>query len=124
MEKDSIVFNKNQLSNDFNALLEDAEALLKATANTGGDKLTAVRAKADASFNIAKASLARAQDTVLIQTKIAVKATDLYVHKNPWQAAGFAAGVGVLVGLLFGRRQSNPLNKKVLMALLSGLIYI
>jgi ElaB/YqjD/DUF883 family membrane-anchored ribosome-binding protein len=48
--------------------------------------------------------LARAQDTVLIQTKIAVKATDLYVHKNPWQAAGFAAGVGVLVGLLFGRR--------------------
>jgi len=104
MEKDSIVFNKNQLSNDFNALLEDAEALLKATANTGGDKLTAVRAKADASFNIAKASLARAQDSVLIQTKIAVKATDLYVHKNPWQAAGFAAGVGVLVGLLFGRR--------------------
>ncbi len=104
MEKDSIVFNKNQLGDDFNAFLEDAEALLKATADTGEDKLNEVRAKAEASFNIARASLVRTQDAVLVQAKIAVQATDLYVHKNPWQAAGLAAGVGVLVGLLFGRR--------------------
>lgn len=34
----------------------------------------------------------------------ASKATDEYVHENPWAVVGAAVGVGFLLGLLIGRR--------------------
>lgn len=108
MEKLSDQFSKDQLINEFKVVVADAEALLKATANTGGDKLAEVRAKAEESLNIAKARLVDAQATVLARAKEAAKATDEYVHENPWKAIGGTAGVGlaigVVIGLLIGRR--------------------
>jgi len=38
------------------------------------------------------------------KTRAAAKATDAYVHESPWTAVGIAAGVGLLVGVLIGRR--------------------
>jgi ElaB/YqjD/DUF883 family membrane-anchored ribosome-binding protein len=32
------------------------------------------------------------------------RATDDYVHENPWSSIGAAAGVGLLVGMLIARR--------------------
>ena len=37
-------------------------------------------------------------------TPQAAKATDEYVHDNPWQAVGIAAVAGVVLGLLISRR--------------------
>jgi ElaB/YqjD/DUF883 family membrane-anchored ribosome-binding protein len=37
-------------------------------------------------------------------TKKAARATDDYVHESPWTAVGVAACVGLLVGLIIGRR--------------------
>ncbi|MDP3743317.1 MAG: DUF883 family protein [Methylotenera sp.] len=96
--------NKSQLINEFKVVVADAEALLKATANTSGEKIAEVRATAEKSLNIAKAKLADAQNEVLAKTKAAAKVTDVYVHENPWRAIGLAAGVGVVIGLLIGRR--------------------
>jgi ElaB/YqjD/DUF883 family membrane-anchored ribosome-binding protein len=31
-------------------------------------------------------------------------AADEYVHENPWQAVGVAAGIGLVLGLLIARR--------------------
>ncbi len=39
MESLANQFNKSQLINEFKAVIADAEALLKATANTSGEKL-------------------------------------------------------------------------------------
>ena len=36
--------------------------------------------------------------------RAAARATDVYVHESPWTAIGVAAGVGLLVGLILGRR--------------------
>lgn len=96
--------NKSQLINEFKVVVADAEALLKATANTSGEKIAEVRATAEKSLNIAKAKLADAQDEMLARTKAAAKVTDVYVHENPWRSIGLAAGVGVVIGLLIGRR--------------------
>lgn len=96
--------SKEQLIEDFNAVVADAEALLKATADQGGEKLVALRARAEASLKVAKARMADAQAEVLARTRAAAKATDVYVHNNPWQAIGAAASVGVVIGLLIGRR--------------------
>ena len=95
---------KEQLISDFKVVVSDAEALIKATANQGGEALTALRTKAGESLATAKVKLADAQTAVVEKSKVAAKATDNYVHDNPWRAVGFAAGVGLVVGLLIGRR--------------------
>ena len=96
--------SKDQLVNDFKVVVADAEALLKATANQGGEKLALVRAKAEESIRAAKAGIAEAQSVVLAKTKEAAHATDVYVHDHPWKSVGTAAAVGVVLGLLIGRR--------------------
>jgi len=63
-----------------------------------------VRAKAEESLVVAKAKIADAQDALLERTRAAARATDDYVHDNPWRAVGVAAGVGLVIGLLIGRR--------------------
>ena len=95
---------KEQLIADFNVVVADAEALLKATANQGGEKLAEVRAKAEESLKVAKARLLDAQDALIAKTREAARATDEYVHEKPWNAIGVAAGIGLLIGFLMGRR--------------------
>lgn len=95
---------KEQLIHDFKTVVADAEALLKATAGQGGDAVTAVRARVEESLATAKAKMADAQAALLVKTRAAAKATDEYVHVHPWQAIGIAASVGVVVGVLIGRR--------------------
>jgi len=63
-----------------------------------------VRAKTEKSLKAAKAGIADAQSVVIAKTKEAAKVTDEYVHENPWRSIGFAASVGLVVGLLIGRR--------------------
>ncbi len=95
---------KDQLIADFNVVVADAEALLKATANQGGEKLAEVRARAEASLRVAKSRLLDAQNALVAKTREAAKATDQYVHEKPWNAIGAAASLGLLIGFLLGRR--------------------
>ncbi len=96
--------SKEMLVNDFKVVVADAEALLKATANQGGEKVAELRVKTEESLKAAKARIAEAQSVVVAKTKEAAKVTDEYVHENPWKSIGFAASVGLIVGLLIGRR--------------------
>jgi len=91
---------KEQLIADFKVAVADVEALLKATANQGGEKLAEVRAKAEESIRVVKARVAEAQVALLVKTKAAAKVTDAYIHENPWKAVGVAAGVGLVIGFL------------------------
>ena len=95
---------KEQLIHDFKTVVADAEALLKATAGQGGDAVGAGRARVEESLATAKAKMADAQAALLAKTRAAARATDEYVHVHPWQAIGIAASVGVVVGVLIGRR--------------------
>ncbi len=95
---------KEQLIADFKVVMSDAEALIKATANQGGEALATVRSKAEQSLAMAKAKMADVEAALLVRAKAAAKATDVYVHENPWQAIGVSAGIGLLIGFLMGRR--------------------
>ena len=44
------------------------------------------------------------QAALAARTRAAAKATDEYVHAHPWKAIGVGAGVGLVIGLLIGRR--------------------
>ena len=67
-----------------------------------------VRAKTEESLRVVKSKLADAQAALRVKTKSAAKATDAYVHENPWKvvgvSAGVAAAVGLVIGLLMDRR--------------------
>jgi ElaB/YqjD/DUF883 family membrane-anchored ribosome-binding protein len=86
-----------KLVTDVKVLVTDIEELLKATAAQTGERITATRARVEA-------ALMNARDTVTEQARHTAQATDQYVHRHPWQAGGIAAGVGLLIGLLLGKR--------------------
>ncbi len=104
MNKSVDEVTKEQLIADFKAVVADAEALLKATANQGGEELAAVRTKAEESLRVVKARIAEEQVALVVKTKEAARAADAYVHEYPWKAVGVAAGFGLLIGLLSSRR--------------------
>ena len=95
---------KDKLVQDLKIVISDAEDLLRATASQAGEKAAAARAKIQDSLHSAKIKLAEAEDIMIDKTRQAARATDEYVHDNPWRAVGIAAGVGLLIGLLIGRR--------------------
>lgn len=96
--------SKDLLIDDIRAAIADGEALLRETANSSGEKLAEVRMKAEQSINLAKQRLTEVQDDILYKAKSVSKATDVYVHDNPWRSIGLAATVGVIAGLLISRR--------------------
>lgn len=104
MENVAKDFTREHLIADFKTVVTDAEALLKATVNQGGEELADVRNKAENSIRAIKGRLADEQAAMLALSKDAAKTADVYVHMYPWTAVGVAAGVGLLVGLLSGRR--------------------
>ena len=103
MPNDAAV-TKDKLMQDFRVVVADAEELLRATANQAGEKVSAVRERVQESVHRAKIKLAEAEDLLVDGGKQAARATDEYVHDHPWRAVGIAAGIGLLVGLLIGRR--------------------
>jgi ElaB/YqjD/DUF883 family membrane-anchored ribosome-binding protein len=96
--------SKDKLVADMKVVIADAEELLKATANAAGDKVTAARARMEDSLRTARIKVAEAQEVVVDKAKAAARATDDYVHANPWRAVGIAAGAGLVIGMLISRR--------------------
>ena len=96
--------NKEKLIADFKVVVADAEELLRATASQAGDKATELRAKMQTRLADAKVRLADAEVALVDKAKLVGRAADDYVHDNPWRSVGVAAGIGLIVGLLIGRR--------------------
>jgi ElaB/YqjD/DUF883 family membrane-anchored ribosome-binding protein len=93
-----------KLLEDLQVVVRDAEALLQATATHTGERIDAVRARAEQSLQQAKARLSSVEEETLQAARDAAAAAQDYVKKNPWQSVGIAAGVGLLIGLLLRRR--------------------
>jgi ElaB/YqjD/DUF883 family membrane-anchored ribosome-binding protein len=66
-----------QLTDDVKGVIDDAEALVQATAEMGGEKLTAIRDRAAQSLKAAQARMAEARDAVVTQTRARADAADL-----------------------------------------------
>lgn len=92
------------LKADLATVMRDAEALIKASADQGGEKMTEARSKIRESLETARIRLHDAERTALRHGEEAVAATEDYVKHNPWQSVGIAAAVGVVLGVLLARR--------------------
>lgn len=95
---------KEKLISDFKVVVADAEELLRVTAGQAGEKAVELRSKIQSRLADAKLQLADTQAALVEKARMAGRATDDYVHENPWRSVGIAAGVGLVIGLLIGRR--------------------
>jgi ElaB/YqjD/DUF883 family membrane-anchored ribosome-binding protein len=94
----------DKLMHDLRAVVADAEELLKATAAQTGERVDKVRAKAEESVRAARARIQDMGDSAHAQAREAAREVDQQVRENPWTAVGIAAGVGLVLGILIGRR--------------------
>jgi ElaB/YqjD/DUF883 family membrane-anchored ribosome-binding protein len=89
-----------RLASDLKSVIRDAEELMKATAGQAGDKITEMRSRLAAALESAKASGQRLEE----KTVAAAKATDRTIREHPYESIGIAFGIGLLVGVLVGRK--------------------
>ena len=95
---------RDQLMSDLKSVIQDAEAWLRNGSHMTSAELQAAKAKFERTLSSAKADLIRLEETVVEKTKEAAKATDEYVHENPWKSVAIGATAGLLVGVLISRR--------------------
>jgi ElaB/YqjD/DUF883 family membrane-anchored ribosome-binding protein len=96
--------SRDKIKSDLKTVLTDMDEYLRATASQTGEKIGVIRERLQEHMHKAKDRLADTREIVLDKTKEAAKATDEYVHDNPWRAVGIAAGIGLIIGMLIGRR--------------------
>lgn len=95
---------KEKLAADLKLVIADAEELLQITSAQTGDKVAELRVRMADNLRAARLKLADVDAAVRDKAREAARATDDYVHENPWRSIGVAAGAGLVIGLLIGRR--------------------
>lgn len=101
---DTVSPNTDKLVQDLRTLVADAEDLVKATAAETGERIKGARARLEDNLRVARARLTDVEQVLNEKARVAAAATDRFAHENPWRVAGIAAGLGLLLGLLIGRR--------------------
>ena len=96
--------SRETLLDDFSTMLSDAEDLLKRASNETGERAKDLRAQVEAKLLAAKLRLQELEGEAVDRARAAARVTDDYVHDNPWQAVGIAAGVAFIIGVLVSRR--------------------
>jgi ElaB/YqjD/DUF883 family membrane-anchored ribosome-binding protein len=96
--------NMNAVSTDVKTLVRDAQALLTAAAALTGEKAEDMRARAMQLLDVALGKASQVQGQALVKGKELAHNADVYVKDNPWRTIAAAAGVGLLVGVILGRK--------------------
>ena len=95
---------KDKLMSDVRTFISDAEEVMRSTADQAGESVAEARNRVLSRLQEARAELVNLQKLAITKAKDASKATDEYVHENPWKSVGIAAGIGLILGLMVGRR--------------------
>ena len=91
----------DKLTADLQAVMQDAEELMKATSGQTGEKAAELRARLAGAIETAKTTCRRWQAKAVE----AAKATDNTIREHPYESMGVTFGVGLLLGVLVGRQQ-------------------
>jgi ElaB/YqjD/DUF883 family membrane-anchored ribosome-binding protein len=97
-----------QLKEDLHHLTRTVEELIGATADDSRSNIKALRERAEQRLKETRDRLeargerlyGEARDSLTHQ----VDACDRYVHDHPWTSVGLGAAVGIVIGMLIGRR--------------------
>jgi len=89
---------------DLRALAHDSEELLKATAGDVSEKAKEARTRLTAALARTKATVEELQNQAVAGAKAAAKKADTVIREHPYESLGVAFGVGLVIGVLVGRR--------------------
>ncbi len=89
---------------DMKTLVKDAQSLLTSAASLSGAKADELRARGMRMLDAALGKGGEYKDQAMVKGKELAKNADVYVKDNPWRTVAAAAGVGLLVGILLGRK--------------------
>ncbi len=84
---------------DLSDLAADARALLAATADVAGDKVSEARKRLTAALASGGELCGRVREKAVEGAKVADEA----IHEHPYHAIGIALGVGAILGFLIAR---------------------
>ncbi|HCY62823.1 MAG TPA: DUF883 domain-containing protein [Oxalobacteraceae bacterium] len=90
--------------NDMKSLVRDAQQLFREASVATGERADELRAKGQELLDSAAHRAQDLQVAAVETSKELANNTDSFVKENPWKAVAISAGVGVLVGMLIGRR--------------------
>jgi ElaB/YqjD/DUF883 family membrane-anchored ribosome-binding protein len=96
--------NLKTVRTDLRSLLRDAQDLFREATSSTGMKADDLRERG---LELLDTALVKAQDlqsVALDTSKEVVDTADSYVKDNPWRAVAISAGVGVVLGMMIGRR--------------------
>ncbi|AMS17858.1 ElaB/YqjD/DUF883 family membrane-anchored ribosome-binding protein [Pseudomonas chlororaphis] len=91
---------KDQEFSELQALIEESEKLLKSSASLVGEEGENLRQQVGLKLKQALDSVSSVRE----RSKPVMDATEQYIGGHPWQTVAISAGVGLVVGLLLGRR--------------------
>jgi ElaB/YqjD/DUF883 family membrane-anchored ribosome-binding protein len=94
----------NTAQTDVKTLVKDASALLTAAAALTGEKAEELRGRGMQLLDVAMGKASQVQGQAIVKGKELAHTADVYVKDNPWRTIAAAAGVGLLVGVILGRK--------------------
>src|ERR1700685_3097237 len=95
---------KTAASAEIKNLIADVEDLIARIADLKDADVVRVRGKVERAVDATKQSLADGADAIRQHAQNVAGTADDFVRDSPWQAGGFAALVGAVVGILAPRR--------------------
>lgn len=96
--------NMNAVQTDVKTLVKDAQTLLTAAAALTGEKAEEMRGRGMQMLDVALGKASQVQGQAIVKGKELAHTADVYVKDNPWRTIAAAAGVGLLVGVILGRK--------------------
>jgi ElaB/YqjD/DUF883 family membrane-anchored ribosome-binding protein len=90
-------YDGGRLAEDLRTLVDDAEALLRATSNAANAE---VQGQAQETLQDLRLRLSALEERV----RERAQEVDTFVRDNPWRALAVVGGVALLIGMLMGRR--------------------
>lgn len=101
--KNSSAQTPKELLNDLHALVADAEKMMSASISEHTEEaVDALRSR----FEMAQDRFGELYAGARKQVVAGARYTDETIRSNPYQSIAIAAGVGLIVGILIGRRNS------------------
>jgi len=94
------------IPNDTGTLAEDARALMAATADVAGEKVTEARKRLAAALESGKEIYGQVRNKAAEGAKVA----DQAMRDNPYQAIVIALGIGGVIGYVVANRCSRNCN--------------
>ncbi|WP_458527426.1 DUF883 family protein [Onishia taeanensis] len=106
--KPSIDASTDQLKSDLEHLTHTLEELVNATADDSRSNIKEMRERAEKRLKDTRSHLEARGEQLYSDARDNVReqadACDKYVRANPWTSIGIGAGIGIVVGMLIGRR--------------------